>query len=80
MGGLIGSLDVNGSRRCDELQQAGIGVFGNDTRRRGRSRKQSRLGKRFLATANDGYGFAVDPHEDREGVELGIGLRHGDEQ
>ncbi|WP_287092185.1 hypothetical protein, partial [Mesorhizobium sp.] len=32
----------------------------------------------FIAAADDGHGFALDPHEYGKGVELGGGLRHGE--
>ena len=64
----------------DEGQQIGLGVFRDDAQDRARLSDQPRLGQRLFAAADDGHGFALDPHEDGEGVELGSGVRHGRER
>ena len=61
----------------DPVAQLRLDVFGNDADPRARLAEQPRLGQRFVAAADDGHGFALDPKEDGKGVQLGVGIGHG---
>ena len=48
-----------------------LGLGRDDAQPGARLAEQPRLGERLVAVADDDHGFALDPHENGEGVEPG---------